>query len=152
VTFVGTFDGPTSSTHQVPSESVVELSFWVPGIPVAQGSKGYFNGRMVETNKGLYPWRRLVETTAELAMRGHQTIPAHVPVFVELDFYLPRPKTVTREWPTVRPDVDKLLRAVLDSMTKAGVYCDDAQVVDPHPIKRYAVDAPGVQVRVGRKQ
>ena len=46
--------------------------------------------------------------------------------FVELDFYLPRPKTVKRQWPTVRPDADKLLRAVLDLMTKAGVYCDDA--------------------------
>jgi Holliday junction resolvase RusA-like endonuclease len=149
VSFVGTFDGATSVTHLEPPVSPLEVSFWVPGIPVAQGSKGYFNGRMVETNKGLYPWRRLVEQTAGIAMRGHHPIPAHVPVFVNLDFYLPRPKTVTREWPTVKPDVDKLLRAVLDSLTVAGVYADDAQVVKSVPIKRYAVDSPGVQVRVG---
>lgn len=148
-TFMGTFDGATSITHVEPPVSPLEVSFWVPGIPVAQGSKGYFNGRMVETNKGLYPWRKLVEQTAVAAMRGYESLTG--PLFAELDFYLPRPKTVTRMWPTVKPDVDKLLRAVLDSLTNADVYRDDSEVVDSRAIKRYAVDAPGVQVRVGKK-
>jgi Holliday junction resolvase RusA-like endonuclease len=53
-------------------------------------------------------------------------------------------------WPAVRPDSDKLLRAVLDGLTEAGVWRDDGQVVQGTFIKRYCLDGepPGIQVEV----
>lgn len=66
-------------------------------------------------------------------------------VSVSLGFLLRRPKSVSREHPTVPPDVDKLVRAVLDSLT-GTVYEDDAQVTDMHVTKRYCEYTPGVRI------
>ena len=69
------------------------------------------------------------------------------PVRVSLVFFIERPKSVKREHPSVRPDIDKLARAVLDGLTTAGVYSDDSQVVDLTASKVYGVPA-GVAVQV----
>ena len=62
---------------------------------------------------------------------------------VDVTFYVPRPKSVTREYPEVKPDADKLLRCTLDALTGIA-YRDDAQVIAPHPTKLYANDGqPG---------
>jgi Holliday junction resolvase RusA-like endonuclease len=55
------------------------------------------------------------------------------PVNVCARFFFPRPKNETkaerlRVFCTRKPDLDKLLRGVLDPMKKAGIYRDDAQV------------------------
>jgi Holliday junction resolvase RusA-like endonuclease len=57
-------------------------------------------------------------------------------------FYLPRPKTATREFPAVMPDVDKLLRAVFDSLSGI-IYLDDSRIIRATAQKLYA-DARGV--------
>jgi hypothetical protein len=65
--------------------------------------------------------------------------------------YLPRPKTVTREYPTGRQDgdEDKYLRAIQDALSLAGVYYDDSLVVDGHIHKRYADGRPtGATIRI----
>lgn len=59
-------------------------------------------------------------------------------VSVELIFFLSRPKSVVRPYPSVPPDVDKLERAVLDAIK--GLFEDDARVVDLESRKRYATD------------
>lgn len=61
-----------------------------------------------------------------------------VPVLVHLSFRLPRPKTTTRKKPSVRPDIDKLSRAVLDALVEAGVVKDDGQVTTLIAEKLYA--------------
>lgn len=78
------------------------------------------------------------------------------PIEVAIRFRLPRPASVKiakRPFPAVKPDVDKLLRNTLDALTQAGIYRDDAQVVDLYVEKRYATDdpggAPGAIVHVG---
>lgn len=78
------------------------------------------------------------------------------PVFVAVWFRLPRPASVNvrrRPYPCVKPDIDKLLRNTLDGLKQAGVYRDDAQVIQVQVAKRYATDdpagAPGATVRVG---
>jgi Holliday junction resolvase RusA-like endonuclease len=56
---------------------------------------------------------------------------------VEVIFYTTKPKSVNRPFPTVKGsgDIDKLIRALLDSLTynstknPSGLYKDDAQVV-----------------------
>jgi Holliday junction resolvase RusA-like endonuclease len=45
----------------------------------------------------------------------------------------------------VRPDLDKLVRAVLDALVGAGVIRDDAQVAELHASKRYG-EWPGLIV------
>lgn len=58
-------------------------------------------------------------------------------VSVSLTFWLKRPKTVTRQYPTKTYDIDKLTRAVLDSLTQAKVIEDDSNVVDLTVRKNY---------------
>jgi Holliday junction resolvase RusA-like endonuclease len=57
-----------------------------------------------------------------------------------------KPRTVKREHPTVPPDLDKLIRAVLDGLT-AIAYVDDSQVVEIYAKKIYGL-VPGVQIRL----
>jgi Holliday junction resolvase RusA-like endonuclease len=54
----------------------------------------------------------------------------HVPVELTLEFTFLRPPSAPkgRQWPAVLPDVDKLIRSTLDSLTGV-LWKDDAQVV-----------------------
>jgi len=80
------------------------------------------------------------------------------PVAVRLVFALSRPRQVPAEragWPSAKPDVDKLTRAVLDALTAAGVWKDDAQVCDLRAVKHYpgahaGQHVPGVLIAVYR--
>ena len=135
-----------------------DLTFFVQGVPRPQGSKKAIPTRggkvnMVEVSKGLKPWREAVTLAARNAASktGWASVPKGIPVVSRLRFYVPRGKTVTREYPSVinAGDLDKLCRAVLDALTKAGVWADDAQVVDLDAKVRYAdVTKPGVRVTV----
>jgi len=60
-------------------------------------------------------------------------------VVVEMEFILPRPKTVKREYPTVKPDLDNLQKALTDSLNGVA-WEDDAQICEVHAIKRYVDD------------
>ena len=106
----------------------------VPGLPQPQGSSRAFvrGGKPVITsdNPRLASWRMDVAHCAQAAMReAHLTAPLVGPVRVAVRFALPKPQRTRRQHPTVRPDVDKLARAVLDALTLASVWVDDAQVV-----------------------
>jgi Holliday junction resolvase RusA-like endonuclease len=59
-----------------------------------------------------------------------------------------KPKTVKRLHPTVPPDLDKLIRAVLDAMT-AIAYLDDGQVTEINAVKVYG-GAPFLEVGLWR--
>ena len=110
----------------------MELFFEVYGIPAPQGSKKSIgNGRFIEASKKLPAWRKRVKDAAEIAMANHSWVTLSGAVELNVVFFLPRPKSVTpgkRLLPTVPPDSDKLLRAVGDSLTDAGVWDDDSLV------------------------
>lgn len=127
-------------------ESIESLTFWVPGVAIPQGSKSIFRGRLVEANKKLRPWRAVVKAAAVEALAGREGFTDAV--YVSMDFYLPRGKTVVRRRPSVKPDADKLARAINDSLTDSGVLKDDGLIVDLHPRKWYADDEPGVRIKV----
>ena len=76
--------------------------------------------------------------------------PIDVGVFVQMEFYFPRPKSVTREQKLTAPDTDKLARAVHDALTNADLYVDDSRVVGFMARKYYSDDEhpPGVRIRV----
>ena len=63
----------------------------------------------------------------------------HVPVEITLRFYFSRPPSVKpgkRPGMTTKPDIDKTVRAIFDSL-KGILIHDDAQVVELHACKRY---------------
>lgn len=127
------------------------LGFTVGGIPVPQGSKRAFvvKGRAVladVNSKALKAWRKDVAAAAAGAYAGRATLDE--PVAVRVRFVFERPKTVKREHMAVAPDVDKLARAVLDSLTSAAVYRDDSRVVHLDVTKSYGWPA-GAVVEVG---
>ena len=122
------------------------ISYWIDGEPAPQGSKNGFvkNGRvvMVESSKKVKPWREAVawQTKAKV------TEPMTTSVEIALVFHLPRPKTVSRKWPSVKPDLDKLIRSTFDGLTTGGLYTDDALVIAVSASKQYATDRIGCQV------
>lgn len=129
------------------------LTIFIPGIPAPQGSKRHVgNGIMVESSKKVAPWRTLVAHT----IGQHVTAPieAGIPIEVVVEFVMPRPKSTpkTRATPPAvkRPDVDKLLRAILDACSGVAWH-DDSQVVDVYATKRIAEldEVPGAQLTIG---
>jgi crossover junction endodeoxyribonuclease RusA len=124
----------------------MDLEFFVPGDPAPQGSKRHVgNGRMIEASKKVAPWRAAVAQV----VAGLEFTPFDGPVEVFATYLLARPKTVTRDFPSVPPDLDKLERGLFDALTIAGVWSDDSLVVDSHPSKRYADGNPtGALVRI----
>ena len=116
------------------------LQVFVPGIPQPQGSKNaYVRGNravLVEANKKLPAWRQSV--VDKLEAENVSCEPMTDAVDVSIVFFMPRPKSVTRKLPTVKPDLDKLIRAILDAGTKAGIYNDDSQVVEIVAYKFYS--------------
>lgn len=119
-----------------------KIEFVVGGTPQPQGSTSAFvrNGKTIVTsaNKKLKPWRKAVTQAAMEAVKREQFRPftKHEPVYCTMVFYLPRPKSVKRDYHTVKPDLDKLIRAILDSLTGV-VFVDDSQVVGINSVKFY---------------
>lgn len=139
-------------------------TFRILGVPCPQGSKsfkGMVEGkrgqqipRLVESSKLLPKWRK--EVTKQAAIQWRQ-LPLDQPLVVIMTFTLPKPASAPKTrttWPDRKPDVSKLARAVEDSLTDAGVFADDARIVDLIARKRYpnegagALPQPGVVVHV----
>ena len=128
----------------------VEILIEVFGEPASQGSHSVINGRIVQVNSTKHKkWRNAV-VFAALDLISEDWKPIDTPVELSVVFYLPRPKTVRdREFPAVMPDLDKLVRAVADSLTDAGIYSDDSRIVRLTATKVYADHrGPGALIRV----
>lgn len=129
--------------------------FFVPGVPIAKGSKvaGRTKSGILftrETNAAKQkPWAAAVRVAAIKAMKGAP--PLDGPVWLDIDFVMPRPKKHFRSngelrsdaprFHTIKPDRDKLLRCVGDALSGV-VYKDDCQACTG-PITKLYGDAPG---------
>ena len=134
------------------------FSFTVFGSePRPQGSKKYVGTRrtaagnniplIIEASPGLPVWRKAVSDAVIQAMHDSGDMSKFDgAVKVEAVFYVTRKRTVTRDLPTVPPDVDKLSRALLDSCKP--VWKDDSQVVRLEVSKKYATGQAGVAVTI----
>lgn len=120
--------------------------------PQPQGSSRAFirGGRAVITsaNKKLKPFRTEVTSCALEAM-GNQTMPRfakHEPVKLVITFMFHKPESTPKKrlFPVVKPDLDKLVRATLDSLTGV-IFHDDAQVVQVMTEKIYG-NVEGVRI------
>lgn len=91
------------------------------------------------------------------ATRVRPTTPYDGPVRVDAEFYFARPQRLeARKYParpmlhTAKPDRDNLDKALLDALTEAGIFNDDAQVCAGGLAKFYVArgQAPGAVVRI----
>lgn len=132
------------------------VTFTVNGVAQPAGSKrGFVNhktGRVIITDdaKKSRPWKAQVADAAIAAMDGPLL---SGPLELVVTFTVPRPKghfgkgrnagTVAASappFPTVKPDLTKLVRAVEDALTGI-VWRDDAQVIAQHAFKEYGEHA-----------
>lgn len=141
------------------------ISFFVLGLPQPQGSAKAFvqNGRthITSDNPKMKSWRNDVKCEAQ----KHFTKPElDAPMIVTAVFCLPRPKghygtgrnagvvkASAPDVPAVKPDVDKLARALLDALTGVA-YRDDAQVTTLTVRKAYTDESVGTFISVGGTQ
>lgn len=140
------------------------IAFDVLGIPRPQGSMALFRAKsgheVAKYSDTVYEWRRKV--TAE-ALQHAPAAPLDEPLRLVLVFDMPRPKShfgtgrnegklkpSAPALPVTGADLDKLVRAVGDAITDAGIWRDDVLVVELDAVKRYADngDVPGVSVRI----
>ena len=102
---------------------------------------------MVESSKRVKPWRRQVAAAYRDHCFGDVLIG---PLTLTVYFYLPRPKAhygtgrnagILKDSAPVEhltmPDLDKLVRAVGDALTRLA-WRDDSQIVAWHAYKQYA--------------
>lgn len=142
------------------------LAFNVMGLPTPQaGMQSVPAGRdpvtgrprfrkITEGGKGLAGWRQDVSQRAAEAHAGQPCMAG--PVLLEVVFRMPMPKSRPM-WAkaggvllsTVKPDLDKLARAIGDSCTVAGVIRDDAQVAIIRVVKAEVWEAwTGASIRL----
>ncbi len=121
---------------------------FIPGTPVPQGSVNAYRGRIVGVTPKLRAWRLKVRTGT---IARHAGPPLDGPITVHLVFQLAPPKRPRWALPAVKPDVDKLIRAVFDSLSTTkqmrGVITDDARIVSITATKTYHGN-PGVMITI----
>ncbi|NLK25567.1 MAG: RusA family crossover junction endodeoxyribonuclease [Euryarchaeota archaeon] len=93
-----------------------------------------------QNKKSLEAWRNRVATEAQRALEGREWVSDRSSAYaLEVEFVLSRPPSVPphrRIHPTVRPDIDKLVRAVNDALTGI-LFPDDSQVFSIKMVKSY---------------
>lgn len=137
------------------------VTFSVDGKPVPQGSVvAHVHGKRASIHyaqgSGLAVWRNMVTAKAQEAWG--ETVYGG-PMHIAIDFHMTRPKSHYRDLygtvkpayvksqPSSPPDLDKLVRAILDSLTGV-VWQDDGQVVSIIASKSYGTH-PGVTITAG---
>jgi len=81
-----------------------------------------------------------------MAVEQYKGAPLLGPLKIEVTFFIKPPRTVKRSHPHVKPDIDNLLKSLMDPLNGI-VYKDDAQVVTVVAHKRYREDA-GIMLEI----
>jgi len=124
------------------------LNFTVYGTPIPQGSakafipKGWSRAIITGANKKTKPWRQEIAGAAVSAMQkaGITMLEREHPVRLRAEFYFAKPKSTKKSViaKVTKPDVDKLLRSVLDALT-GMVFEDDSQVIEVTGVKLFGM-------------
>ncbi len=133
------------------------------GVPAPQGSKSAFvRGGHAVVVEGKGPgrqshaaWRQAVATAARDWQEANTQGLIDEPVEVVIDFRLPRPKSTPRKItePAKKPDLDKLIRSVLDAVSGV-VLADDARVTVITASKAFASEfiPPGARIVIAPRR
>jgi crossover junction endodeoxyribonuclease RusA len=131
----------------------VKLELTVMGDPKPQGSKRGFvtkTGKVALVEMAGNPlklWRESIALIAQAEAKKQNWEVTDQPVSMEVIFYMKKPQKPKFTLPAVRPDIDKLLRALLDGLTQAKtVYFDDSQVCILQASKTYG--EPRVEIKL----
>ena len=140
--------------------AIERVTFAVFGKPAPQGSHKAFivRGRPIVTDDSARtrPWRNTVAWAVRDQI-GEFWTPWDGPIGVRFVFTLPKPLSAPkyrRTFADRRPDWDKLARSTSDALTDAGLYVDDARVIEAHVLKCFpgehpeALSRPGAQLTV----
>jgi Holliday junction resolvase RusA-like endonuclease len=132
--------------------SLIELA--ILGNPVPQGRPRFARvGKFVRTYdpKESVAWKDSIKLQAIALIRNNyadwQLLSG--PVNLNCEFYISRPASVSvkkRPEPTVKPDLDNLLKAVKDAL-KGIIWVDDSQVTRLSAMKIYS-GTPGVKIAI----
>jgi crossover junction endodeoxyribonuclease RusA len=137
------------------------MKFFASGIPRPKGSAKAFvrNGHAAicqDNDSDQKVWATQIVAAARVA-----EVPLYAaPVSIAVSFYLPRPQThygskglkATAPALSIRkPDLDKLLRCVLDALTGIA-YEDDARIARVIGTKFYADPRPGAAITIETMQ
>lgn len=136
----------------------------VRGTPAPQGSKSFKGlssaGRAIltESSKKVRPWRQDVKAAAEAWRDLAGVAPIDGPIVVRMTFTLPKPRSAPktrRTYPMRTPDLSKLARSTEDALTDAGVWTDDARVIEYARLAKVypgegddALDSPGAVIEI----
>lgn len=138
-------------------------AFKVYGTPAPKGSFKAVPGpkgraRLVNQLPGTTPWQDAVARGAARVVEHYgMTEPLDCALGVDLVVTIEAPRTVTRDWPTVRGtgDVDKHERTVLDGLVQGGLIRDDSLVCTgslakgyPHTPLPGVLPTPGAFIRI----
>lgn len=123
-------------------------SVTIEGRPIPKGRPRVFRGHAVTPRKTQQAESQLL---AMYKFQNYGKAPLTGRVEVHCVFNMPIPKTWSKHkkelaaqgWIncTVRPDLDNLIKLVLDALNGAA-YVDDAQIVRIHAFKQYSGDYP----------
>jgi Holliday junction resolvase RusA-like endonuclease len=140
------------------------ITIMVRGTPAPQGSKKFVGttkdgrGLLVESSKKVRPWRQDVKAAAVDLIERTGMPPIDGPVIVRMVFTLPKPASAPkkrRTYPMRTPDLSKLARSTEDALTEAGIWMDDARVIEYSRLAKVfpgedpdALPVPGVLIQV----
>ena len=123
---------------------LTSYSFEIPGEPIAKSRpRAYMReGHIYFYNeKNVTEYQKKVKSIAYF----HIKEPSLRPISMMITFYIKRPKTVKRKYPTARPDLDNYEKTILDALNGVA-YKDDAQVVIVLKAKKYTEDDPHTEI------
>lgn len=125
----------------------MKINFFVSGIPKGQSRPRFFKrGNFV----GAYsPKTDFYILCYNEALKNKPQQPISEPIELKLTFQMPRPKSLKKGtiYHTKRPDLDNLIKAVLDALTQAGMWADDNLIYNMQANKIYS-DKTGVMIEI----
>ena len=133
------------------------ITFKVEGKPRGKGRPRFTKTGHAYTDEKTQLYESLVKIRARERMRGKLPIKEEVSIVIIARYAIPqrdskklRERKIDKEIrPTVKPDIDNVVKAILDGMNGI-VYSDDKQVTMLSAIKEYS-EEPCVMVNISER-
>jgi len=133
----------------------MRISFTIHGEPRGKGRPRFSRSGRVFTDAKTAAYERAIKATAQSVMAGRSALDGAV--WVRIEAYLAAPSSISKKKraamlsgetrPTKRPDLDNIVKAILDGINGV-VFNDDSQVVGTGS-QKFWTDKPRVEVTVG---
>lgn len=132
--------------------------FTVPGVPVPKGRPRVTRAGITYTPRETLNYEAQVRVAYAGKYPGREPIAAHIPLRLILRAFFPLPASVPKRlrqavadgravYMPTRPDLDNLVKVVLDALNKVA-WADDGQVVLIQAVKLRTAEQPRLIVRI----